>query len=110
MGRNRRQPERDRRRHRDQFGAGGRLIRETLMPGQWKVSWHHQRLGIPAIWENGITGKGVTVALLDTGLGTPTGLDRTDFEYLDARGARIQPGDPQGHGTCCGSIITSYVA
>ena len=79
------------------------------MPATWNVSWHHISLGIPPIWTQGFTGQGVTVALLDTGLAAPKGLDRTDFEYLDARGGRILSADPLGHGTAAGSTIASYV-
>jgi subtilisin family serine protease len=50
----------------------------------------------------------VTVALLDTGLDNPVGLDRGAFEYLDAQGQVAVPYDPVGHGTCCASLIASY--
>jgi subtilisin family serine protease len=80
----------------------------NAMPNQWAVSWQHRDLGIPELWRKGIKGDGVTVALLDTGLAAPKGLDRTSFEYLDARGNRIDPSDLDGHGTCCASVIASY--
>lgn len=78
------------------------------MAGDWNLSWHHQSLAIADLWTQGITGKGVTVALLDTGLANPVGLDRNDFEYLDAKGQPSFPFDPVGHGTCCASVIASY--
>lgn len=74
----------------------------------WKVSWHHRQLQIPALWRDGLLGAGVTVALLDTGLASPRGLDRRDFEYRDARGRVILSSDFRGHGTSCGSLIASY--
>src|SRR5260221_1054512 len=76
---------------------------------QWRVSWHHLMLGVPELWSKGITGKGVTIALLDTGLAAPKGLDRADFEYLDSRGRPILSSDPDGHGTSAGSAIASYL-
>jgi subtilisin family serine protease len=79
------------------------------MPGDWNLSWHHRSLGIGDLWDRGITGLGVTVALLDTGLSQPTGLDQAGFEYLDAFGNVAFPFDPIGHGTGCGSVIASYL-
>ena len=78
------------------------------MPSQWNVSWHHVDLGIPAIWAQRILGQGVTVALLDTGLAAPVGLDRTDFEYLNARGEGVVASDSNGHGTSAGSVIACH--
>jgi subtilisin family serine protease len=77
------------------------------MPGPWKTSWHHDLLRIPALWTAGIAGQGVTIALLDTGLSSPPGLDRPDFEYLDATGQPSSAYDSSGHGTCCGSVLAS---
>ena len=76
--------------------------------GDWNISWHHETLGIPDLWTRGVTGEGATVALLDTGLSSPPGLDRPDFEYLDSGGKPTGAGDPHGHGTCCASLIASY--
>jgi subtilisin family serine protease len=56
----------------------------------------------------GCYGQDVTVAVLDTGLANPKGLDRKDFEYLDSEGHTIGPYDPFGHGTRCASLIASY--
>jgi minor extracellular protease Epr len=75
----------------------------------WNLSWHHQALGIADLWTQGITGKGVTIGLLDTGLAQPVGLDQGAFEYLDAKGSVASPYDPVGHGTSCGSVIASYL-
>jgi len=78
------------------------------MANDLKLSWHHRSLGIADLWDKGITGRGVTVALLDTGLAQPVGLDRNYFEYVDANGSPVSPYDPNGHGTCCASLIASY--
>jgi len=71
----------------------------------WNLSWQHRTLGIAELWRRQITGRGVTVALLDTGLARPDGLDRDSFQYFDARGTATAAHDPSGHGTCCASVI-----
>ncbi|MGC3999507.1 MAG: S8/S53 family peptidase [Anaeromyxobacter sp.] len=78
------------------------------MSAQWAVSWHHVRLGIPGLWRQELVGRDTGVALLDTGLAAPPGLDRKSFEYLDSAGGLIGPGDPEGHGTSCASVIAGY--
>jgi subtilisin family serine protease len=60
------------------------------------------------MWTKNIRGAGVTVAVLDTGLAAPSGLDRTSFEHLDSTGAEIGASDLEGHGTSCTSVIASY--
>jgi hypothetical protein len=80
------------------------------MADDWLVSWHHTILGVPDLWRENNFGDGVTIALLDTGLASPWGLDRIDFEYLDAHGTKVQTTDREGHGTYCGSAIASYRA
>jgi subtilisin family serine protease len=81
------------------------------MTSHWNVSWHHVKLGIPRLWLRGITGRSVTVALLDTGLADPRGLDSAAFEYRDAHGARLPHAidEQSGHGTSAGSLIASYL-
>jgi membrane-anchored mycosin MYCP len=71
----------------------------------WNLSWHHRTLGIADLWRRHLTGRGVTVALLDTGLARPDGLARASFQYFDAQGTPAAPHDPSGHGTCCASVI-----
>jgi subtilisin family serine protease len=78
-----------------------------MTTAHWNVSWHHRTLQVPDLWRDGLLGAGITVALLDTGLSSPPGLDRGDFEYRDARGQATSPLDLRGHGTSCGSLIAS---
>jgi subtilisin family serine protease len=64
------------------------------------------QIGAPTAWGLGITGKGVTVALLDTGIQ----LDHPDFAgriavTKDFTGTRPDAGDDVGHGTHCAGII-----
>jgi subtilisin family serine protease len=75
----------------------------------WNLSWHHVQLGIADLWSRNITGKGVTVAVLDSGLARVSGLDHPEIEALDAEGNPASPYDPLGHGTCCASLIASRV-
>ncbi len=64
----------------------------------------------PRVWESGFTGKGVRVALLDTGLDAehPDLADRLlayrDFVSADGPGAGV-PRDPNGHGTHVAGIV-----
>ncbi|HSR95745.1 MAG TPA: S8 family serine peptidase [Kofleriaceae bacterium] len=73
------------------------------------TAWHLDLLGIPALWNAGITGAGVRVGLLDSGLARVRGLDRPGaFEYIDTRGSSTTANDSQtGHGTRCASIVAS---
>ncbi|MEU7524170.1 S8 family serine peptidase [Saccharothrix sp. NPDC042600] len=63
------------------------------------------QIGAPAAWEAGFTGKGVKVAVVDTGIDarhpdlTGKVADRRDFTGGD------QPGDQMGHGTHVASTI-----
>ena len=70
-------------------------------------SWHHHKLGIPALWSSGQTGKGVRVAVLDSGLARLPELDGPRTEYLDEQGQPIGAIDVNGHGTACTSLIAS---
>jgi subtilisin family serine protease len=65
------------------------------------------QIGAPQAWSLGLTGKGVTVALLDTGVA----LDHPDLAgkvalASDFTGTRPDGSDDVGHGTHCAGIIT----
>jgi subtilisin family serine protease len=69
-------------------------------------TWGIERLGVPALWDRGITGQGVLVAHLDTGVdGRHAALAGAvaDFAEFDVMGRAIQPAprphDSDEHGT-----------
>ncbi|WP_394822258.1 S8 family serine peptidase [Pendulispora albinea] len=64
------------------------------------------QIGGPVAWQRGFTGKGVTVAVLDTGIRAehPDLKDRI-AEVRDFTGTDPAAGDDNGHGTACASII-----
>ncbi|WP_394822260.1 S8 family serine peptidase [Pendulispora albinea] len=64
------------------------------------------QIGGPVAWQRGLTGKGVTVAILDTGIRTehPDFKDRI-AEARDFTGTDPAAGDDKGHGTHCAGAI-----
>lgn len=74
--------------------------------GEDVVDWSVAITDAPAAWKSGITGKGVTVAVLDTGI-DPTHQDLKDAikAAKDFTNSRNGSRDVVGHGThCAGSI------
>jgi subtilisin len=70
------------------------------------ITWGIERLGIPALWDQGLTGEGVLVAHLDTGVDGEHPALRgavAHFTEFDAMGRVIQPAprphDTDEHGT-----------
>jgi subtilisin len=76
-----------------------------------KTSWGVKMLGVPRLWKQGLSGKGVRVAHLDTGVtGTHPALDGAiaEFAEFDPLGQLIvhpQPFDSGEHGTHTAGII-----
>ncbi len=62
--------------------------------------------GAPVAWESGFTGKGVTVAIVDTGIdGNHPDLKGRIVGWKDIVNGRETPYDDFGHGTHCAGII-----
>lgn len=68
--------------------------------------WHHQVVGSTYAWNNGYKGKGVKVAVLDTGVSTHEDLTIVG-SYNAAAGATSGTGDENGHGTHVAGIIAA---
>lgn len=74
------------------------------------ISEYEQNLleeeGVIALHKRGLRGRGITVAVLDTGI-RPDDPDRRLLEQVDFTGEN-QPNDPAGHGTQVAKLILQY--
>lgn len=69
------------------------------------------RSGAPAAWQAGLTGRGVTVAVVDSGLDAASASIAASLRtgpggWFDAHGQHARPTDLHGHGTQIASLIT----
>ncbi len=72
-------------------------------------------IGADLVWQDGVTGSGVTVAVLDTGISRHRGLMKGIEEkeksrivgWLDLVSGKKEPTDPNGHGTHIAGIIAN---
>lgn len=63
-------------------------------------------IGAPQVWDLGYTGKGIKVALVDTGIdGTHPDLKGRIVDFKDFVGSKTTAYDDYGHGTHCAGII-----
>lgn len=76
------------------------------------TDWSHDFYDIEALHEKGIKGKGVKVAILDTGIDLShnsfkTAIAEGRLTAVDAREGHNDPNDGNGHGTWCASRFIS---
>ena len=81
-------------------------------PVTWRgeLSSHLNAVGAAAYWQRGITGKGVVVAVVDSGVDGREGPLMAKFrggprDWFDPYGQRTQPFDGVGHGTHVAYVI-----
>ncbi len=77
------------------------------------VVWGVDKINATAVWKKGITGRGIIVAVLDTGVDAthpdlahlPNSKDPKIIGWIDLVNGRSSPYDDKGHGThVCGTI------
>lgn len=77
------------------------------------VVWSVDKINTTAVWKRGITGKGIIVAVLDSGVDPthpdlahlPNSKDPKIIRWIDFVNGRSSPYDDRGHGThVCGTI------
>ncbi len=83
------------------------------LPSQTSTTpWNISFVGAPSLWALGAKGQGVTVAVVDTGVG----LSHPDLlaswrggsnSWYDPYGHTTQPNDAHGHGTAVAGILTA---
>lgn len=64
-------------------------------------------VGAPEVWERSLTGKGIGVAVLDTGIYEHPDLTGRIIAFKDFVGEKAEPYDDNGHGTHCAGDIAS---
>jgi subtilisin len=96
-------------------GPRRRSVAPPPSPAREKVAWGVMALGAPKLWDKGLTGLGVRIAHLDTGIDQdhPFLAGRADaFVHIDDSGTPSPPSlpaDPDGHGThTAGSLVGRY--
>ncbi|WP_324717182.1 S8 family peptidase [Carboxydochorda subterranea] len=64
-------------------------------------------IGVPAAWEQGLTGRGITIGVLDTGIYPHPDLEGRIVAFQDFVGGRGAPYDDNGHGTHVAGILAA---
>ena len=79
-------------------------ITESITPFSEAVSWADDMLGIEDAWRSS-QGKGVKVAILDTGCFQHADLEGAILDRKDFTNSRVGPDDQHGHGTHVSSLV-----
>jgi serine protease AprX len=64
-------------------------------------------VGADVVWAEGVTGAGVTVAVVDTGLSNHPGINSKIVAWVDLVDGHPENWDPNGHGTHVGGVIAN---
>ncbi|HEY7049123.1 MAG TPA: S8 family serine peptidase [Jatrophihabitantaceae bacterium] len=80
----------------------------TDAPEWWFDTW-----GVPALWDGGARGQGVTIAEIDTGVNAEwpelsNVIPGTDYGPNGGDGRKDRAADPFGHGTAMASIMVAH--
>lgn len=70
-----------------------------------RVNWGVKPIQIPIAWQTGYTGKGIKIAVIDTGIGPHD--DLSIAERISFVRSEPSPNDLNGHGTHIGGIIAA---
>ncbi|MEO0769662.1 MAG: S8 family peptidase, partial [Cyanobacteria bacterium J06649_4] len=87
------------------YSQAGAAVNDPDYAKQWNL----QQIDVEGAWRKGVTGKGVTVAVIDTGISQGPDLKQTKFvEGYDFVNDRTNALDDNGHGThVAGTIAQS---
>lgn len=66
---------------------------------KWNLELGPRRMGVQELWDKGLKGQGVTVAVIDTGVGPHPDLQGRIVGFQDFVNGRPDPYDDQGHGS-----------
>lgn len=78
------------------------------------IAWGVDKIGAPLVWQQGITGKGITVAVIDTGIDAthpdlaslPNINNPKVTGWIDYVNGQSSPYDDNGHGTHVSGVIS----
>ncbi len=78
------------------------------------IAWGVDKIGAPLVWQRGITGKGVIVAVVDSGVDAthpdlahlPDSTNTKVIDWIDYVNGRSSPYDDNGHGTHVSGTIS----